>query len=97
MREALNWADVLDRELDYAVLAKGNRLQVIVRPSRKQLQRRGKRGWSAVAALDAPDGQGRGGLPAALEESVLEALKTLTSGVSPSTKKSGKKKQATKS
>ena len=94
MARDLNWTDLLNKELDYVVLRKSNRLQVLCRPTSKQLRRRGKRHWSLVAAvqLDAK-ANGAGGPPHDLREAVLQALVDLTSGEHVAPKK-GKKKKA---
>ncbi len=68
-----NWADILNRQVGYVVLRKGNRLQVIHRPSAKQLRERGKRHWVLVAALDASPGR----LPAEVRDAVLKTLSEL--------------------
>ena len=81
MLQALNWADVLAKELDHVVLVKDNRMQVIVRPSRKQLRRRGQRGWSVVTAIEtAAESNGQVALPPALGKSVVRALAALARG-----------------
>jgi hypothetical protein len=95
MLQALNWADVLAKELDHVVLVKENRLQAIVRPSKKQLRRRGKRGWSVVTAIEAArENNGQVALPPALGEAVLQALTTLACGGRLEPGKPGKKKRA---
>jgi len=95
MTKDLNWADVLDKEFDYVVLTKGNRLQVIGRPSRRQLRRRGRRGWSLRAAFYATDeNNGHGTVPPGLQDDVLQALGMLASRVHAEQEKPrGKKKR----
>jgi hypothetical protein len=72
-----NWVDLLDRKPAFVVLTKDNRLQVLAGPTRKQLRRRGKRGWSVVAAVDSADG---GPVPPDLTEAVSRALEALGGG-----------------
>ncbi len=97
MSRELNWTDLLNQELDYVVLRKGNRLQVLCRPTSKQLRRRGKRNWSLVAAVQAnAKANGEGGPPHDLREAVLQALVELTSGEHVTPKKPKKKKARTK-
>ena len=50
MSLSLRWAEQIGKELSYVVLRKGNRLQVILRPTAQQVRRRGKSGWRAVAS-----------------------------------------------
>src|SRR5688572_20493025 len=52
MPSSPKWADLIGKDLAYVVLRKGNRLQVILRPTGKQLRRRGRRAWALVAAAD---------------------------------------------
>ena len=77
MADGLNGSDVPGKDLAYVVLRKGNRLQVIVRPTVKQLRDRGKRNWQVVAA--APGGGAAGPVdPAdALRAATLDALAEL--------------------
>jgi hypothetical protein len=91
MSRTQNWVDVLDKELDSVVLVKGNRLQVIVHPTQKQLRRRGKRNWSLAAEVS-PAGQtnGEGVLSQELQEAVLAALAELTGGRRAKKKKAGR-------
>ena len=91
MPRGRNWADVLDRDSAFVVLTKQNRLQVIVRPSRKQLRRRGKRGWEVAAAIDAVGGSGPA--PAALREAIAEVLEVLHGGREGKKKARRKKKR----
>jgi hypothetical protein len=53
--EKLRFVDALAKEVCYAVLTKDGRVQVLVRPSSKQLRKRGKRGWHLYHALDGAD------------------------------------------
>jgi hypothetical protein len=50
-----NWADVMGKGLAYVVLRKGNRVQVILGPTDKQLRRRGRRGWRVAASGGGPE------------------------------------------
>jgi hypothetical protein len=91
---ALNWADVLGNELTYAVLTKGNRLQVLVRPSQKQLRRRANRDWSVAAAGETSVGEnGHEAPPEGLHEAVREALTALAGGGRAKKSRAGKRKK----
>jgi hypothetical protein len=95
MSRSLNWTDLLDQDLDYVVLRKNNRLQVLYRPDHKQLRRRGKRNWSLVAAIaSTAKGNGDAALPHELREAVLQALLELTSTETVPAKKAKKPKKA---
>lgn len=97
MSKGLNWTDVLAREPAFVVLTRQNRLQIIVRPSRKQLRRRGQRGWDVAAAID--DDGGGGPVPPELREAVVQALEALDDalkgriGPKGASKKAGSKKK----
>ena len=54
-----NWADLMGKGLAYVVLRKGNRVQVLVGPTDKQLRRRGRRGWRVTSADGPRSGSGR--------------------------------------
>jgi hypothetical protein len=47
-----NFADVLAMDIRYAVLSKKGRIQILVKPTAKELRKRGKRGWHLFAAVD---------------------------------------------
>jgi hypothetical protein len=70
-------------------------VQVVVRPTQKQMRRRGKRSWTVVAAIDAvEENNGHVSLPRAVQDAVLQALKETLRGElteKPKTKKSRKK------
>ena len=51
-RQKHNFADVLATELQFAVLTKPGRVQILVHPTAKQLRRRGKRGWRLFGSVD---------------------------------------------
>jgi hypothetical protein len=91
---ALNWADVLGKELGYAVLTKGKRLQVLVRPGQKQLRRRAKRHWSVIAVGEASPGEnGHAAPPDTLYEEVRQALAGLAGGEAKPSRADKKKKK----
>jgi hypothetical protein len=91
MSRVLNWTDVLNQEFDYVVLTKGNRLQVLVRPTRQQLRRRGKRNWSLVAALSkAQSNNGPEQSVDSLRDLVLQTLLELTANEPAPPKKKAK-------
>jgi hypothetical protein len=75
-----NWADVLDQNLDYLVIRKANRLQVVVRPTTKQARRRGKRHWSLVEAIPASGPDGAISLPDQLRDAIMQNLQEMASG-----------------
>jgi hypothetical protein len=55
-RQNHNFADVLAAELQFAVLTKPGRIQILVKPKAKQLRKRGKRGWQLFGTVeDQPD------------------------------------------
>jgi hypothetical protein len=51
-RQKHNFADVLATELQFAVLTKPGRVQILVHPTAKQLRKRGKRGWRLFGSVD---------------------------------------------
>jgi hypothetical protein len=68
-RQKNNFADVLATELQFAVLTKPGRVQILVHPSAKQLRKRGKRGWRLFGSVDDHLNSEK-----ALDEIVKEAL-----------------------
>jgi hypothetical protein len=52
-----HFTDALGRDLRYAVLTKRGRIQILLRPSAKELRKRGKRGWQLFGTVQG-DGQG---------------------------------------
>ena len=64
-----NFVDALEREHRYVVLTKTGRIQVLVRPTIKQLRKRGKRGWRLFGTVETSSEAGR-----ALLETVQRAL-----------------------
>jgi hypothetical protein len=91
MSRGNNWADVLDQNLDYLVIRKANRLQVVVRPTTKQARRRGKRHWSLVEAIPATAADGAIGLPDQLRDAIMQNLQEMASGHQPAKKDKQKK------
>jgi hypothetical protein len=69
-----NWADLMGKGLAYVVLRKGNRVQVLVGPTDKQLRRRGRRGWRVIASGGDP---GPFEVTDGLREAVLDGLAQL--------------------
>lgn len=51
-RKSNNFADALATDMQFAVLTKTGRIQILVRPTAKQLRKRGKRGWQLFGAVD---------------------------------------------
>jgi hypothetical protein len=47
-----NFADVLAMTVRYAVLTKDSRIEVLVKPTPKQLRKRGKKGWHLFRTID---------------------------------------------
>jgi hypothetical protein len=47
-----NFADVLATKLQFAILTKTGRVQILVKPSAKELRKRGKRGWRLFGTID---------------------------------------------
>jgi hypothetical protein len=53
-RKSKNFADALAKDLQFAVLTKSGRVQILVKPSPKELRKRGKRGWQLFGTVDDP-------------------------------------------
>ena len=47
-----NFVDALATDLQFAVLTKRGRVQILVKPSAKELRKRGKRGWQLFGTVD---------------------------------------------
>jgi hypothetical protein len=47
-----NFTDALATEMAFAVLTKTGRIQVLIKPTAKQLRKRGKRGWQLFGVVD---------------------------------------------
>lgn len=47
-----NFTDVLAMSLRYALLTKQNRITILVKPTAKQLRKRGKKGWHLFGTID---------------------------------------------
>jgi hypothetical protein len=54
-----NFVDALTKDHRYAVLTKTGRIQILLRPTVKQLRKRGKRGWHLSGTVDSGDGDGQ--------------------------------------
>jgi hypothetical protein len=76
-----HFADALGRALHYAVLTKSGRIQVLVRPSTKELRKRGKRGWQLFGTVEGDDGA----LP-----TLLEIVQQAVSGMEAATDTAGR-------
>jgi hypothetical protein len=94
MARDLNWADIMDKKPAYVVLTKENRLQVLIRPSTKQLRQRGKRGWSLVTTIDAPGNNST--VPDSLREAMLQTLTEMLGQQQPAAEAPPKKKKKDK-
>ena len=68
-RQKHNFADVLATELQFAVLTKPGRIQILVHPTAKQLRKRGKRGWRLFGSVDDDLNSGK-----ALDEILKQAI-----------------------
>src|SRR5438270_8180356 len=51
-RKTKNFADALATEMHFAVLTKIGRVQILVKPTAKDLRKRGKRGWQLCGTVD---------------------------------------------
>lgn len=47
-----NFVDALANEVQYAVLTKKGRVQILIAPSPKELRKRGRRGWRLFGAVE---------------------------------------------
>src|SRR5260370_23557402 len=47
-----NFTDALAMDVRYAVLTKKSRVQILIKPSAKQLRKRGKRGWHLFSTVE---------------------------------------------
>jgi hypothetical protein len=47
-----NFADAVAMKVRYAVLTKKSRIEVLVKPTAKQLRKRGRKGWHLFRAID---------------------------------------------
>jgi hypothetical protein len=47
-----NFADAVAMNVRYAVLTKKSRVEILVKPTAKQLRKRGKKGWHLFRAID---------------------------------------------
>jgi hypothetical protein len=95
MAQFLDWSAVEDQEPAHVVITKGNRVQVLVSPTPKQLRQRAKRNWSLVAATGAgKGGGGNGTLPRELREAILGAVRKLARGGRARKNKTGRAARA---
>jgi hypothetical protein len=81
-----NFADALAMNIRYVVLTKEGRIQVLVKPTAKQLRKRGKRGWHLFRTVES-----QADAPRLLEESFQQALAEMESSESSG---NGKKKKS---
>jgi hypothetical protein len=51
-KKATSFVDALARDKRYAVLTKPGRIQILVKPTAKQLRKRGRRGWHLFGTVD---------------------------------------------
>jgi len=47
-----NFVDALATDMQFAVLIKTGRVQILVKPSAKELRKRGRRGWKLFGTVD---------------------------------------------
>lgn len=52
VRVETSFVDALEKSHRYAVLTKAGRVQILIKPSAKQLRKRGKRGWQLHGVVD---------------------------------------------
>jgi len=64
-----NFTDVLAMDVRYAVLTKNRRIQILVKPTARQLRKRGKRGWHLFSTVDSNPESGQ-----LLNEALARAL-----------------------
>src|SRR5258708_6738213 len=64
-----NFTDALAMDVRYAVLTKKSRVQILIKPSAKQLRKRGKRGWHLFSTVESSADSGT-----LLNEAVTRAL-----------------------
>jgi hypothetical protein len=81
-----NFADALAMNMRYAVLTKNGRIQVLLKPTAKQLRKRGKRGWHLFRTIES-----QADAPRLLEESFQQAVAEMESSESSP---NGKKKKS---
>jgi len=91
-RQTHNFADVLATELQFAVLTKPGRIQILVQPIAKQLRKRGKRGWRLFGSVDHSLNSVQA-LDEILKEAILE-VETDDPGKTKKGKKLARKKAA---
>ena len=84
-----NFADALAMNVRYAVLTKNSRIEVLIKPSPKQLRKRGKKGWHLFRTIDSNSEAAH-----LLEESFRSALAEIE-GIGSYT--NGKRKKASRS
>jgi hypothetical protein len=85
-----SYVDALERQNRYAVLTKDRRIQILVRPTTKQLRKRGQRGWQLYGTVENSSDASR-----ALIDIVQRAVLDLESPAEPEVK-DGKKLRAAK-
>jgi hypothetical protein len=88
-RKNKNFADALATALQFAVLTKTGRVQILVKPSAKELRKRGKRGWKLFGTVDEQNETA-----AVLDEIVQQAISDVEMAAGDSQRK--KKKAKTK-
>ena len=47
-----NFADAVGMKVRYAVLTKKSRIEILVKPTAKELRKRGKKGWHLFRAIE---------------------------------------------
>jgi hypothetical protein len=85
-----NFTDALAMDVRYALLTKSGRIQVLVKPTAKQLRKRGKRGWHLFRTIES-----QADAPRLLEEIIQQAVAEVESGdssINGKKKKSGRPK-----
>jgi hypothetical protein len=70
-----NFVDALDSNHRYVVLTKTGRIQILIRPTAKQMRQRGKRGWQLYRTLASSADAGQS-LLATIQDAIWEAEST---------------------
>lgn len=53
MKTKKSWCDALgEKNINFAVITKNNRVQIIIEPTEKQCRRRGKKNWEPFAMVN---------------------------------------------
>jgi hypothetical protein len=89
MKNKNNFTDVLGMDVRYAVLTKRRRVQILVKPTPRQLRKRGKKGWHLFSTVDSSPDAGQ-----FLNEALAQALADAERISEPSPTKKSKDRSA---